>query len=176
MATGTIIFSPMNAVQSDGSASNATPNIARVQGTEANPKKHYLTANFDAATDEMLTFQFEMPQDYSSGSTVSLLWTANATTGTCRWAAKIGAVTASDVDTPVEHALATAVTGGTATNATEARRLNSTTLDLTGNLDSAAAGDLCFLMVYRDADGTSGTDDLAVDAELITVALRYTTV
>ena len=37
-----------------------------------------------------------------------------------------------------------------------------------------AGGSLVALLVWRDADGGSGTDDLSVDAELINVAFEYT--
>jgi len=173
MATSTLNLPPAAAVFSDGSSGNATPQMSRRQGTEGNPKKHFLTLDFDAATDEMVTFCFRMPTNYVSGGTVKILWMANATTGTARWGTALGAITPADADTPVEHAQAAASTAGTATNATEARRLNETSITI-GTLDSVAAGDLCFLLVYRDADGTSGTDDLTVDAEVINVALDYT--
>jgi len=173
MATSTLNLPVAAAVLPDGTTSNAAPAITRNQGTEGSPKKHFLTANFDAATDEHLWFQFRMPANYVSGGVIKLLWMANATTGTCRWGARLGAVTASDADTPLEHDQAAASTAGTATNATEARRLNETSITL-ANLDSVAAADLVTVLVYRDADGTSGTDDLSVDAELITAAFEYT--
>jgi len=173
MATSSLNF-PVNAnVLPDGSANNAAPGITRRQGTNANPKRHFLTADFDAATDEHLWFTFDMPANYVSGGVLKLKWMANATSGTCRWAASVGAVTASDVDTLLEHAQAAVSSTGTATNATEARRLNATSITL-ANLDSVAADDVVTLCVFRDADGTSGTDDLAVDAELITIKLEYT--
>jgi hypothetical protein len=173
MATSTINLPISAAILPDGSASNAAPSITRRQGTNANPKRHYLTADYDASTDEHLWFSFRMPANYVSGGVVKILWTANATTGTARWGISLGAVTPSDVDTPLEHAQAAASTAGTATNVTEARRLNETSITI-ANLDSAATGDLLTLVVYRDADGTSGTDDLSVDAEVISIAVEYT--
>lgn len=174
MATGSVLLTPGAAVLPDGSAGNAAPALLRFQGSEANPKKHFLYLAFDAATDEFVWFTFRMPVDYASGGVVKLQWMANATTGTCRWEVAIGAVTPADADTPVEHAAAASSTAGTAANATEARRLVETSITL-ANLDGLAAGDLVFLRVDRDADGTSGTDDLAVDAELVAVTLEYTT-
>jgi hypothetical protein len=171
MATSTIILSIAAAVPSDGSASNAAPAIVRFQGTEANPKKHFLAAAFDAAADEHLSWTFRMPADYVSGGAVKLEWMANATANSAVWGARIAAVTAGDADTPVEHAAAAASTTTTATNATEARRGNATSITL-ANLDSVAAGDLVFLLVYRDADNAS--DTLTVDAELIAASLEYT--
>jgi hypothetical protein len=173
MATSTLILPISAAVLPDGSSGNAAPGITRRQGSESNPKKHFLTADFDASTDEHLWWCFPMPANYVSGGAVKLLWMANATTGTARWGTRLGAVTASDADTPIEHAEAAASTTGTATNATEARRANSTSITV-ASLDSAAANDVVFLVVYRDADGTSGTDDLAVDAELMTAVFEYT--
>lgn len=172
MATSTIELLPASAILPDGSAGNAAPGITRRQGTEAGtPKKHFLTLDFDAATDEHAWFQFRMPADYVSGGTVKIEWTANAVTGDCVWAARIGAVTAGDADTPLEHALAAATTATTAANVTEARRLNTTTIAL-ANLDALAAGDLVFLLIYRDADNAA--DTLTVDAEMVAAVLEYT--
>jgi len=173
MATSTLNLPVAAAILPDGSSGNAAPGITRRQGTEGNPKKHFLTADFDAATDEHIWYTFRVPANYISGGTVKLLWQANATTGTCRWGTRLAAITPADADTPLEHAEAAASTVGTATNVTEARRLNESSIAI-GALDSVVAGDLVYLVIYRDADGTSGTDDLAVDAELIQAAFEYT--
>lgn len=162
-----------SAILPDGSSGNATPAISQIQGTESNPKKHFLGASFDPTTDQHLWWSFQMPSDYVSGGTVRLLWYANATTGTCRWGARLGAITPADTDTPIEHAEAAASTAGTAANTTEAKRLVETQIAL-GALDSVSAGDLVCLLVYRDADGTSGTDDLAVVSVLLNVMFEYT--
>jgi hypothetical protein len=158
----------------DGSASNAAPAIQRVKGSEAAPTKHYLQAVFDPATDEMLYWSFRMPDDYASGPVLKLLWTTNDVGAgeSCVWGGAIGAVTAADADTPVEHALATASTTTTDVNTTEARRLIETSITLS-NTDSVAAGDLVIVRVYRDADNAA--DDLSSDAELIAVSLAYQT-
>jgi hypothetical protein len=174
MATGYITLLPGAAVLPDGSSGNAAPAIQRFQGTEANPKKHFLVAAFDPTTDEHLWWTFRMPGDYSSAPVVKLLWMTNDTGAgeECVWGAALGAVTPADTDTPVEHAQAAATTQATGVNTTEARRLIETTITL-ANVDSVAAGDLVFLVVYRDANHAS--DDLTSDAELICVELSYTT-
>lgn len=173
MATGTIILPIAAASPPDGSSGNAAPALLRLQGTESNPKKHFVYAAFDAATDEHLWWVWRLPSNYASGGTVKLMWMANAVTSTSVvWGASLGAITPADTDTPVEHANAAATTATTAINTTEARRLTETSIAL-GNLDSAGAGDVVFLLVYRDAD--NGSDTLAVDAELITVTFEYTT-
>ena len=174
MATARIFWSAHDGQGLDGSSGNAAPALLTIVGTEANPKKPLAVAAFDPATDEHLAFIGVMPAEYLSGGAVNIYWMANATTSTtCRWGARIGAVTPSDADTPLEHAAAAASTAAGSNITAEARRLNKTTITL-ANLDSLAGGDLFWLIVYRDADGTSGTDDLAVDAELIAVELSYT--
>lgn len=171
MATGTIILSVGAAVPPDGTSGNAAPALQVFQGTETNPKKHGLRAAFDAATDEHLWWAFQVPDNYASGGTVRLLWAANATSGDVVWAARIGAITPGDADTYLEHAQAAATTATTAVNATEARRVVETTIS--PSVDSMAADDLVFLLVYRDAD--NGSDTCSVDAELLMVAFEYTT-
>lgn len=173
MATGTLQWGMNAATPPDGSTGNAAPALSKLIGTEANPKKFLHIASFDAATDEHLHFSFQVPQDYASGGLIRLKWMTNsASANSVVWGARIGAVTAADADTPVEHAAAAASTATTAGNATEARRLIETTITL-ANLDSLAVGDMAFLIVYRDADNAS--DTLAADAELISVAFEFTT-
>lgn len=173
MATATIVLPVGSATPPDGSTGNAAPALTRIQGTETSPKKHFLVAQFDSGTDEHLWWIFEMPQDYSSGGAVRLLWMANtASANSVVWGSQLGAVTPADTDTPVEHAQAAASTATTAANGTEARRLVATSITL-ANLDSVAAGDMVSLLVYRDAD--NGSDNLAADAELISVQFTYTT-
>ena len=174
MATGYILLPISAAVPSDGSASNAAPAISRVQGTETSPKKHSIIASFDATTDEHLSWTFVMPGDYASGGDLLILWETNDTgaTETCVWGGRLGAVSEGDTDTPVEHAHAAASTASEDVNATEARRLISTALTL-ANLDSVAAGDLVFILFYRDPDNAS--DDLTSDANLWGLRFAYTT-
>lgn len=174
MTTGSILLPIGAAVPPDGSSSNAAPAILRVQGTETSPKKHYLSAAFDASTDEHLWWTFRMPADYASGGAVKCQATANATSGVALIGARLGAVTPADADTPIEHAQAAASTASWTANATEARRLVEVSITL-ANLDSVAAGDFVSLLVYRDGDGTAGTDSLSVDWELVAVSFEYTT-
>lgn len=157
----------------DGSSGNAAPALQVIQGTESNPKKHFLVAAFDSATDEHLWWDFRMPSNYASGGAVTLHWMTNNTSGNnVVWGARLAAVTPGDADTPVEHAAAAASTVTTAGNATEARRLIESSITL-ANLDSVAAGDRVIVLVYRDAD--NGSDTLAADAELIGAAFEFTT-
>jgi hypothetical protein len=123
------------------------------------------------AVAEHAWWTFRLPDDYASGGTLKILWMTNATSGNCVWQARVGAVTPDDADTPVEHAQAAAATVTTAVNAVEARRLTTSSITLT--MDSAAAGDLIFLLVLRDPANAS--DTLTVDAELIVATFSYVT-
>ena len=174
MATGSILLPINGATPSDGSTTNAAPEIIRVKGAAAAPAPHFVEARFDPSTDEHLQFSFRMPQDYSSGPVLKLLWKANAVTNAVVWGARLSAITADDADTPNEHAFATANYQATNVNTTEARRLTATSITLT-NADSVAANDLVILQIFRDADGTGGTDSCTVDAELVGITLEYTT-
>lgn len=171
MATGSILLMPQSAVFPDGSASNAAPGITRRKGTQTAPPVYYLTLDFDAATKEICYWSFPMPNNYASGGTLKLLWHANATANSAIWSAAISAVTATDADTPLEHAFGAEATATTAANATEARRLIESSITLT--MDSAAAGDLITLRLFRDAANAS--DTLTVDAELAAAYIDYVT-
>ena len=127
--------------------------------------------DFDAGTDESAVFVGVMPEAavLTSGLKIYIQWIADATTGTCRWGAQLERSTGNQMDT---DSFDTAQTAGTATNGTKLIT-NETIITLTSDdLDSLAAGELYRLKIYRDADGTSGTDDLTVDAELIAVEVR----
>lgn len=126
--------------------------------------------DFDAATDESAIFVGVMPEAavLTSGLKVFIHWAAtSATSGACRWGAQIERLEAHDID---GDGFDTAGTNGTTTSATSGA-VNETEITLS-NIDSLAAGEPYRLKIYRDADGTSGTDDMTGDAELIVVEVR----
>lgn len=173
MATGTILLSPGSATLPDDSTGNLAPAILRFQGTEANPKKHFLVISYDGGgRKELAWWSFRMPTDYSSGGILKIQWMANTTSGNVVWSVQLGAITAGDADTPMEHASAAATgSGAVGVNATEARRLGETSITL-GNLDSVAANDLVFLTIWRDS--ADGSDTCTADAELVGASFEYT--
>ena len=125
--------------------------------------------DFDASTDESAIFVGVIPQGMilSSGVVVRIIWMAtSATSGSYRWGAQIERMN-SDMD---GDSFDTAGTAGTATNGTSGIP-NITEITLT-NIDGISSGDPFRVKVYRDADGTSGTDDMTGDAELIAVEIR----
>lgn len=127
---------------------------------------------FDASTDEFAQFLFRARQYGSGNLTVKVLYSmASATTGAVYWAAQICVLTPGDSQDVVTDAFATA-TGTSDTVPGTAGFAKEATITVS-NLDSLAADDRVVLQVYRDADGTLGTDDATGDAELLGVSVSY---
>lgn len=174
-----IYLPPSAATLSDGSSGNATPQIERVQGTEANPKKHVIVARFDPTTAEYITFDLKLPPATVLGASptakLNLLWASIAaiTSTNVVWAAQIGAVTPADADTPIEHASAAAQSVVSANNTTEAGRLISAQIAFSNaQADGMQPDDLLTIIVFRDA--ANGSDTLAEDARLYGAELVLT--
>jgi hypothetical protein len=130
-------------------------------------------AAFDAATEEWLTFQFRMPDDYASAPVAKIQWKAtSATTGGVVWGVQIAAVTPGDaVSLNSAKAFAT-VNAATTTVPGTAGYLTEASITLT-NADSLAAGDFVVMRVSRVA--ADAGDTATGDAELVQVGLSYTT-
>jgi hypothetical protein len=128
-----------------------------------------MVLEFDAATDESSVFVGVMPEAASLGSglKVRIHWMADtATSGTCRWGVQIERMN-TDEDSDSFDTVATA---GSTTNGTSGI-ITTTEITIT-TIDSVAAGEPYRLKVFRDADGTSGTDDMTGDAQLVAVEVR----
>jgi hypothetical protein len=124
---------------------------------------------FDASVDENIFWVWVVPEGASLGSglIIRLHWMAeSATSGTCRWGVEIERMN-TDLDVNSFDTVATA--GGTA-NGTSG--ISTTTAITITTIDSVAAGEPLRLSVFRDADGTSGTDDMTGDAQLFAVEIR----
>lgn len=128
-----------------------------------------MVLEFDAATDESAVFVGIMPDGVylGSGLKVRIHWMADtATTGTCRWGAQIERMnTDEDADS-----FDTAATAGGSANGTSGI-ITSTEISIS-TIDSLVGGEPYRLKIYRDADGTSGTDDMAGDAQLVAIEVR----
>src|SRR4051812_37948216 len=105
MATSSLILPMGGAILPDGSSGNAAPQVERIQGTETNPKKHFLALRFDSATEEMAYWSGQLPHEAAAAPTFTLrlIWASvSATTSTnVVWGARISAVTPTDADTPI---------------------------------------------------------------------------
>lgn len=148
-----------------------TSNYATLDTRNAQP-----CLDFDASTDESAIFSGVLPRHYSGGGlTVALLWAAtSATSGTCRWSVAFErqADEAQDLDS---DGFATANTAGaTAPGTSGALQYTEIAFTDGAQIDSLAIGERFRIKVIRDADGTSGTDDMTGDAELFAVEIRET--
>lgn len=128
----------------------------------------YLVLDFDDTTDESAIFRGVMPDTYAGGGvTVKVLWSAtSATTGTISLDVAFMSVTddADDLDTKA-FAAANNVNPTTASATGEVDYASITFTD-GADMDSVAAGEMFFVKITRDANGTTSTDDLSGDMEL----------
>jgi hypothetical protein len=164
------------ATLADGSSGNAAPQVERVQGTEANPKKHMVVLRFDSATEEMAYWTFQLPHEAAAAPTFTLrlTWTSVAaiTSTNVVWGGRISAVTAGDADTPIEHAQAAQQTVTSANNTTEAGRAIAASITFTNaQADGVVPDDFVAVQISRVA--ANGSDTLAEDARLISAALTF---
>lgn len=129
--------------------------------------------DFDASTDEAAIFSGVLYGYDSGGVTVDIMWTpSSASSGTCRWGVAFEKRASQDL---TADGFATAVTGAGTAQASSSGPVTTSIACADGSeMDSLADGGAFRLKVYRDADGTSGTDDMTGDAELIGVVVRET--
>jgi hypothetical protein len=172
MTTGTIILTPGAAILPDGSTNNAAPAMQRTKSSGTAPGAYFLQLAYDATGEEWACWQFRMPADYASAPVAVVQWkAASATSGGVVWDVRVAAVTtgdATDVDAKVFGSANTA----TGTAPSVAGYLLDTSVTLT-NADSVAAGDFVVVRVARAAADAS--DTATGDAELVSVAITYTT-
>jgi hypothetical protein len=129
---------------------------------------------FDASVDEAAFWRF-IAKNYASGNlSIEIFWyAASASSGNVVWEAQISAIT-PDTDTQdIEtDGLATLNFVQDTHLGTTGKRLHKATITLS-NLDSLADGDVVTLRIARDANGTSGTDDMTGDAIIVAVNVSY---
>ncbi len=132
--------------------------------------------DFDDSTDESIVFAGVMPRHYAGGGlTVTVGWmAATATSGTISLDAAFMSVTddADDLDSD-EFA---AANNANPTTASATGEVDYATITFTdgADMDSVAAGEYFRLKITRDADGTTSTDDLSGDMELVFVEIKET--
>src|SRR5262245_14780074 len=133
-------------------------------------RNQHPTLDFDAAADESAVFSSVMPRHYANGSiNVNIFWAAtSATSGTTRWQVAFELMTGLDLDA---DSFATALSGGSTCSATNGVAVTTTITLTRAQAASVTAGSPFRLKLTRDADATTGTDDMAGDAELIVCEL-----
>lgn len=165
--------------------SSSKPNLIFTARSNVPPASAYATPDtrnshavldFDGATDEEAVFEGVLPTTYASGGLTVEIYCAftSAVAGSVRWQAAIERIDASSLDIDADSFASFQSGGGTAP--ATSGQIIKVTVSLTdgANMDSLAAGEAFRLKIRRDADGTSGTDDIVTDAELVAVVVRET--
>jgi hypothetical protein len=127
---------------------------------------------FDGATDEECAWSFIAHSAITGALTLVLYCiAASATSGTARFEATVEAVTPADaLDLDSATSYDSSNSAG-ATVGSTAGYLFTVSVTLT-NADGIAAGDYVRVLLHRDADGTTGTDDVATDVGVLLAELR----
>jgi hypothetical protein len=124
---------------------------------------------FDPTTEEHWLWTFELPPDYASGGTLTLVWSTKGTsTAQVVWKATSVCLVAgtTDLDAAIFDTVVTVAGTPSATQGIATR----STVALT--MTNAAAGRAIIVMVGRDCD--NGSDTNANDACLISASFEYT--
>ena len=132
--------------------------------------------DFDDTTDESIVFSAFMPRHYDGGGfTVTVGWMAtSATSGTI--SLDVSWMSVSDDADDLDSKSFAAANNANPTAASASGEVDYATVTFTdgADSDSVAAGEYFRLKVTRDADGTTSTDDMAGDMELVFVEIRET--
>lgn len=134
------------------------------------------TLDFDGSTDEETVFSGVLPPHFSGGGlTIETWWCfTSATSGSLRVQTAIERMDTSSLDIDADSFASFNSAGGSAP-ATSGQVIKVTTTHASGaEMDSLAAGEAYRLKIRRDADGTSGTDDITTDAQLLRVFVKET--
>ena len=133
--------------------------------------------DYDDTTDESTEFGGFMPRHYAAttGITITIGWMATtATTGTISLDVAFKSLSddADDLDTK-SFAAANNINPTTASASGE---IDYATITFTdgADMDSVAAGEYFKMKVTRDADGTTSTDNMTGDMELVFVEIKET--
>lgn len=131
---------------------------------------------FDGTADEEAVFTSILDRKYAGGGLTVNLWVgaASATSGSMRWQAAIERIDASSLDIDADSFPAFQSVGVTAPGTSGQFLVGAITFTNGAQMDSLAVGEPFRLKVRRDADGTSGTDDIASDCQLLAVEIQET--
>ena len=144
------------------------------EGTEDS----FATHDFNAATDESVFFHWEVPHNYASAGTIHVHFdffvdTAEAGATSVVWGVEYKKLSVGDnfdftADTITAYTQ-TSVTLGTPANDKKVHQSGEINLTTTGFV----SGDYLLLRMFRDANGTGGTDSFPRDARVIDYHIEY---
>ena len=131
---------------------------------------------FEDTNDETIYIEDFLLSNYAGGGVSVHLWWAGATatTGTVRWEVAIERQDVVGLDIDADSFATAKSAGGTAPGTSG--QWQKTTISFTNGaeIDSLAINERFRLMIRRDANGTTGTDDMAGDAQIGGVQMTET--
>jgi hypothetical protein len=132
--------------------------------------------DFDGVTDEEAVFTGILPRNYAGGGVTVYLHVAftSATSGNARWQVAFERMDDGGLDLDADSFAAFNSAAGNPNATSGVMTLVTITFTNGAQMDNLAAGEMFRLKVRRDADGTSGTDDVTTDAELYGVEIKET--
>lgn len=122
-------------------------------------------------------FSSRLPRNYAGGGLTVYVEVAfsSATSGSARLQADIERLQTGTLDIDADSFTGSfQSTGVTASGTSGVSVIGTITFTSGAQMDSLAAGEHFRLKIRRDADGTSGTDDITTDMELISVEIKET--
>lgn len=137
-------------------------------------RNSHAVLDFDGSTDEEAVFGGVLPAAYGSGGLTVDLYVAftSATSGSVRFQVGFERIDASSLDIDADSFASFQSAGGTAPGTSGQVIKISIAFTDGAQMDSLVGGEAFRVKVRRDADGTSGTDDIATDCELLRVVVR----
>lgn len=166
MASGNVLCNFLPLANEPPSSAFATPDLRNV----------HPVLDFDGSTDEEAVWTGRLSDAYSGGGLTVIIQCAftSATSGSVRWQAAIERVDLSSLDIDADSFASFQSAGGTAPG-TSGQTIDVSIAFTSGaQMDSLAAGETFRLKIRRDADGTSGTDNITTDAEVLLVQVKET--
>ncbi len=144
------------------------------EGTEDS----FPTHDFSPTTDESVFFHLELPHDYAGAGLIHIHFdffvdTAPASAESVVWGVEYKKQSIGDnfdftAGTTIAYTQ-TSITTGTPANDKKVHESAEISLTTTGFV----AGDFILLRLFRDADGTGGTDDFTGDARVLDYHIEY---
>lgn len=167
MASGNILASFFPADNEPPASNYATPDQRNGRNV----------LDFDGATDEEAVFSGTLPPHYGGGGLTVAIEVAftSATSGSGRLQADIERLQTGTLDIDADSFTGTFQSAGvTAPGTSGVTVIGTITFTSGAQMDNLAAGERFRIKIRRDADGTSGTDDIATDMELVAVVITET--
>lgn len=149
-----------------------------IPGSSAAPdlRNNHPIIDFDGSTDEEALFEGVLPDNYAGGGLTVDVYVAfsSATSGTVRFQGDFERLNSGGPDRDADSFSGTFQSAGGSANGTSGIETKVSIAFTNAQIDGLAAGEPFRFKLRRDADGTSGTDDIATDAEVSNVVIRET--